>query len=116
MGERGCQLQGSVCLLLPIVGISQLPVRLPTAWTFREYSHSSHYYIVPFHWISPSIRDVDSHHSVSHGSRANRVQRPPPLLDAAASFCGSLKDVLNHIQYRVRSPHRPRLELAIPKG
>ena len=36
------------------------------------------YYIVQFHWICPSIRDVDSHHSVSHGSRANRVQRPPP--------------------------------------
>ena len=35
-------------------------------------------YIVQFHWICPSIRDVDSHHSVSHGSRANRVQRPPP--------------------------------------
>ena len=78
VGERGCQLLGSACLLFPILGFSRLPVRSPTAWTFREYSHSSYYYIVQFHWICPSIRDVDSHHSVSQGSRANRVQRPPP--------------------------------------
>ena len=29
----------------------------------------------------------------------------PTLLDAAASFRGSLKDVPNHIQYQVCSPH-----------
>ena len=31
VGERGRQLQGSACLLFPILGFSQLPVRSPTA-------------------------------------------------------------------------------------
>ncbi len=110
--ERGCQLQSSACLLVPILGISQLPVRSPTAWTFREYSHSSYNYIAQLHWICPSIRDVDFHHLVSHGSCAKRVQRPTPLLGAAASFRGSLTDVPNHFQYQVRSPHLRRFELS----
>ena len=64
------------------------------------------------HWTCPSIRDVDSHHSVSHSSHASRVHRPrPPLLNVAASFRGSLADVPNHTQYQVRSPHKTRLEL-----
>ena len=69
------------------------------------------YYIVQFHWICPSIRDVDSHHSVSHGSRVNLVQRPPPALPRCGRVIPWLtKDVPNHIQYQVRSPRLKGLE------
>ena len=111
VGERGCQLQGSACLLFPILGFSQLPVRSPTAWTFREYSHSSYTtfcsstgFVRPFVTWTPTIQSATAHAPTeSSGPR-------PPLLDAAASFRGSLKDVPNHIQYQVRSPHLRRLE------
>ena len=107
VGERGCQLQGSACLLFPILGFSQLPVRSPTAWTFREYSHSSYTtlcsstgFVPPFVTWTPTIQSATAHAPTeSSGPR-------PPLLDAAASSRGSLKDVPNHIQYQVRSPHQ----------